>query len=191
RQGNRRSEPLGDRKVGDDWGDLRTTEHLNSWDEDAGSDPRDRNDPSQKRGLFDFILPAKPPRHSADRLADDIAAGWEENASTSAARADYASGYDDGYDRSSDRYDELDQGWEDFDREGAPPTDRAGERRTYGESLYGYDDEGPYPDELVYETGQVGEIGPDGVYEADYRVIEPPSKPLDEPLEDEREEYRD
>ena len=54
----------------------------------------------------------------------------------------------------------------------------------YRDGLYGEDDffeEGVYADE-----NRPGEMGPDGVYEADYRVITPPSQPLDD---DEDKDY--
>lgn len=124
---------------------------------------------------------------------------------------DYDSGYDlDGYGRSGNyadtglprgpahpRYDDLDQGWENFDHYDTPPlpSDLDERKRVYGDSLYGHDNregvyderaypeddfpEGPYPEDDFPEE-PLNEMGPDGVYEADYRVIVPPSKPLDD-----------
>ncbi|NJM96888.1 MAG: hypothetical protein HC800_06590 [Phormidesmis sp. RL_2_1] len=134
----------------------------------------------------------------------------ERGRSTAAyGRQDYGPDYDDpayGPDYGPEDYDssyndELDQGWENFDNyDDPPPPDNlaeekstAYEKRIYGdEGLY---DEGPYAgnaeQDEAYEDeayrddaydGEVplNEVGPDGVYEADYRVIIPPSKPLDE-----------
>lgn len=197
----------GDRKVGEDWGDLRGVNHLNSWDELE-------KEGAQQSGLFDFIKPGSNTRESASRIAGDIAAGWSNQPRTQAPNQQ-ASGYDDGYgypsgDRYSDRryagepsgyeptgYDELDQGWENFDHYDSPPPPRGDveEKRVYGDSLYGSDSreevyrEGPYPEEGFPEEGfpEEGfpnELGPDGVYEADYRVIVPPSKPLNDDDDD-------
>ncbi|MEL7352280.1 MAG: hypothetical protein AAFN38_12710 [Cyanobacteria bacterium J06560_5] len=215
-----------DRKIGDDWGDLRTVEHRNSW-EAAEEDHRR----GQKRGLFDF-LPGGAARDSANRLADDIAAGWQgyRSAQSPAGATGYeedsrysASGYQDsryedaeGYrnqeyaaryqnDRYGDgqygdqyggqygdsqyrdsQYSDLDEGWENFDNyDDPPPRDASGAvdgKRVYGDSLYGNEEdypEGPYPED-PYPEDPESEMGPEGVYEADYRVIEPPSKPLEE-----------
>jgi len=115
------------------------------------------------------------------------------------------------YDELDPSYDELDQGWENFDHYDSPPPPREGvaEKRVYGDSLYGSDSreevyregayprsdfsEGDFPEEVFPEEGfpeegfledPPNEMGPDGVYEADYRVIEPPSKPLDDDGDD-------
>jgi hypothetical protein len=183
------------RSGGDDWGDARTAEQRNRWDgEDdtsynrfasrSGSQPV-----GQKRGLFDFMR-AGSAQASPDRLADDIATGWNE------AVADNRPGYNsagygsedyrsDGY-RSdsyrSDGYalgdDDLDRGW---DSDGGafqgnrPMPPGSGAKRVYSDQggLYGSDPRNgpnvPYPED-----------DPGTVYEADYRVIVPPSRPLDD-----------
>ena len=162
-----------DRKVGDDWGELRTAEHRNSWDVDENSG-RDEG------GFFDFI------KGGASRSTP-------QNAPT----------YDPRY---ADN--DLDSGWENFEGQGgyqrdnypsAPVDDR--DRRVYSDGLYG--NEQPYADvnmsagpeegpveryeadyQESYEEGfeESYEEGfeENGVYDADYRVIVPPSKPLDD-----------
>lgn len=184
------------KQVGDNWGDLRTAEQLNSWEAIGESARTSNQEAGKKSGFFDSIATGiglgsgSPP--AADRIADDIAAGWDE----SSPRPDgYGSdGYSaDDYNSESykDRYgDELDRGWENFDSyEGTSSVDGSQARpqkRVYNDGLY--DDEGPYLD-----ADSAEEIGPDGVYEADYRVIEPPSKSLDdtslERSEDENDYY--
>jgi len=173
----KREDPLENKKVGDNWGDLRTAEQLNSWEAIGESARGSSQETGKKSGFFDSIatgigLGSGSPQ-AAGQMADDIAAGWDENS----PRPDgyISDGYEsEGYD---DRYgDELDRGWESFDGyEGAQSTEGSQgqpQKRVYN-GLYG--DEEPYLD-----TDSPEETGPDGVYEADYRVIEPPSKPLDD-----------
>ncbi len=245
RKDKKRQEDTVNRKIGDDWGDLRTPEHRNSWE----ISEEERRQLGQPRGLFDFMKPGSTARENAGRLASDIAAGWSgrKGAQTSPQpnAASYQEGYQDSYNsydqgdedsygrgpsyvdsrdgnypssgyqsgyqsegyRPAD-YDDLDQGWENFDDYVEPPTNNVEtERRVYGDSLYGEDSrdggygedtyreagyregdykEGDYREERFPEDGP-NEIGPDGVYEADYRVIVPPSKPLD----DESRDYDD
>ena len=179
----KKSPPHGDsgrrRSSGDDWGETRTAAQRDSWDEGGG--PAD----GEQRGLFDFIRPDSG-RGNAAQLTDEIAEGWDE----SAARYEYPAAYpanDDG--RYEPGYDDgLDRGWERGRYDEAPPNP-AYERRVYQDGLYGENDlegsdffeEGVYSDE-----NRPGEIGPDGVYEADYRVITPPSQSLDD---DEDKDY--
>ena len=157
---------------GDDWGEVRTAAQRDSWDE--GGSPSD----GEQRGLFDFIRPDSS-RGNATQLTDDIAEGWDE----SAARYEYPAAYpaDDG--RYEPGYnDGLDRGWERGGYDEAPPNP-AYERRVYRDGLYGENDfgESDFFEEGVYsDENRPGEIGPDGVYEADYRVITPPSQPLDD-----------
>lgn len=164
-----------DRRPGDDWGDLRTTEQRNSWDVE-GRDALNLEEGA--KNLFNF---GRDVGANAGRLAEDIASGWTRSqgegrdgqggGTSQSANPDYSEGYaPEGY--AANRDNSLDQGWENFDDYSEPPYD-APVKRTYGESLYGEDsDESP------------SEMGPDGVYEADYRVIVPPSGPLVDPLVD-------
>ncbi len=171
-----RQGPVDERSVGDDWGELRTTEQINDWEAVA---------PSVVEEGFDNLLQlGKSAGTNVGRIADDIASGWNNQTSanrppTSQSEPDYpqseaypAEPYDD----------DLDRGWENFDDGYNNPAladaSASGRKQTYGDSLYGQE---PPPTDDEY----VDEIGPDGVYEADYRVIVPPSKPLDKPpLED-------
>lgn len=181
---SKREDPIEDKKVGDNWGDLRTAEQLNSWEAIGESARSPNQEAGKKSGFFDSIatgigLGSGTPQ-AAGQMADDIAAGWDANS----PRPDgYGSdGYIDGYDSDGhdDRYgDELDRGWENFDSyEGSPSVEgpqARPQKRVYNDGLYGDGAEGPY-----LEADSPEETGPDGVYEADYRVIEPPSKPLDD-----------
>lgn len=110
-------------------------------------------------------------------MAADIDSGWDDNYTPSQrpAQSQYSS--------YSDRYtdDDLDQGWDSTDNRPTgyiPPSypEAAYERKTYSDDLYGAE-EVSY-DDLV-EEGPEELIDSDGVYEADYRVIKPPSRPLD------------
>ncbi|MGD1897911.1 MAG: hypothetical protein ACFB16_13265 [Phormidesmis sp.] len=180
--------------IGDDWGQLRTTAQRNSWEVN-------KNDSSRleegAKSLFNF---GRNVGANAGRLAEDIASGWNNQGQSGQGqsvqgRSDerYVDRYESaGYESAGyESYvgdDSLDRGWENFDDYSDPPPDyrssdyQASDRRTYGDSLYGSTveggPEGPYP----YDDERLNELGPDGVYEADYRVIEPPSKPLTEPL---------
>ncbi len=165
-------------RSGDDWG-LRTAAQRDSWDTEGGEAAAGNG---QQRSLFDFMRPGRG-GDNTDQLTDDIAAGWDEAASRSQYPADGDSRYDTGYDNG------LDRGWERFDSydEAPPPVDPAYERRVYQDGLYGTDeffDEGAYSDQ-----NRPGETGPDGVYEADYRVIVPPSQPLDDDADESDEHY--
>ncbi len=185
---NQRKDSVEDKKIGDNWGDLRTAEQLNSWEAIGESNKGSGRDAGKKPGLFDSIatgigLGSGLPQ-SSGQMADDIAAGWDENsaqADRDGAHSYYSSdsyradgydleGYEEGYE------DDLDSGWENSDSYGSSPpamgSQERPQKRVYNDGLYG--DEGPYLDADSDE-----EIGSDGVYEADYRVIEPPSKPLD------------
>lgn len=171
----------------DDWGTPRTAEQRNSWDAEdegyvAGSAATSANQASnqasgQKRGMFDFIRGGSA-RESPDRLADDIATGWDSAAGSSAASS--AEGYGD---RRPNYDEELDQGWESFDHydnyDNPPP---GYTRRVYSDGLYGADGDTAdhFEDSQRESDSEPDQIGPDGVYEADYRVIAPPTRSLDD-----------
>ena len=153
-------------RIGDDWGELNTARKRNSWDTENEGD-RDSGIAGAKQGFFDLIgMGGSPDRSSGrsggvgagDRDIDDLDSGWESY---------------EGYDNS------------------APPPAATG-KRVYSDGLYSedlgpngrYEDEG-YEDE-GYEGYEDEGYEDDSVYEADYRVIVPPSQPLD----DGEEEYR-
>ncbi len=151
---------------GDDWGELRTAEQRNSWEAEE-SNPS--NFEAGAKSLFDF---GRSVGANAGRIAEDIATGWntQSNGPQQDRRSsDRTGGYEQtGYEQTD--YDGLDEGWEGFDDYGAPPDDVA-RKRIYGDSLYGEesaDFDEPYADDRGLEN----------VYEAEYRVIEPPVKPL-------------
>ncbi len=177
RKSNPKNEPKDPPELGDNWGELRTAAQRNSWDDEFAAES------GQKQGLFDFI---------------------RVGAAGNSTRHEQPPAY---------RYngdDDLDRGWENFDNYDDLPPLNAGpsegryETRVYRDGLYSddpyedgsydgrayddepYDDQGPLPD-LDSDEQNLNKIGPDGVYEADYRVILPPARPLDsEDLEDER-----
>jgi hypothetical protein len=164
----RREAPVENVRIGDDWGEKRTAEHLNSWDSHSRHDQA----AGQNRGFFDFMGGSPPPKANDDRAYDP------------------RTGYD---------YDEdLDGGWDNFDGydNSSRPLDRSLDnpsdgrldgrgKRVYRDGLYGDDREEGYEEE-GYENKGYKEEGyeEDDVYEADYRVIVPPSKSLDNPEDD-------
>lgn len=185
----RKDEPdMSERPIGDDWGQRRTKEQINSWDTSVGEPSRLEEG---AKSLFNF---GRNVGANAGRLAEDIASGWNNQSSNNQSSGDRGDG------RYADaRYDERDQGWENFDDYSDPPREAYG-KRTYGDSLYdnddglddgyageGYVSEG-YADEHYGEDGYADDIGPEGVYDADYKVIVPPSKPLDDE-EDRPDDY--
>jgi len=169
-----------DRPIGDDWGQRRTKEQINDWDTSVGEPSR------LEEGAKSLFNLGRNVGANAGRLAEDIASGWNNPAADGRSDVRNDGPVDGRY--ADNRYDGLDQGWENFDDYVEPPLPREGagdgarertgegyEKRTYGDSLYGDADslDGDYPDEAYAD-----DIGPDGVYDADYKVIVPPSKPL-------------
>ncbi len=183
-------EPRENARIGDNWGEKRTAEHLNSWDIPSNGD-RDSGAAGQNRGFFDFIgIGSSPP--NTNRITDDIAAGWDENSEYAAPydrydddrSGDYRTGTGYGTDHGYDE--DLDSGWENFDdpsnhRTNAP-LDNQG-KRIYRDGLYDDGLDEGYRDES-YRSREEGYEDEDDVYEADYRVIVPPSKSLDDREED-------
>lgn len=172
------------RPIGDDWGERRTVEQINDWEAVKPSVVEEGID-----NLFRF---GKSAGTNVGRIADDIASGWnnqyQDHQSAEAPEPYPASYYAGPYE------DELDQGWENFD-DGYDDFGRTGSaqpssRRIYGDSLYESGEpilaEDDYLSEDDLDSGRAtDEVGPDGVYEADYKVISPPLKPLEE-IEDDR-----
>ncbi len=154
---SRQEDPVESRRIGDDWGELNTAKHRNTWDTEGEGD-RESGIAGAKQGFFDFIGIGNSPDRSSSRS---------------------------GTARASDRdIDDLDSGWENYEgyENSAPPSAAIG-KRVYSDGLYGDDigPNGPYEDEGYENEGYED----DSVYEADYRVIEPPSQSLD----DSEEEY--
>lgn len=150
------------RRIGDDWGELNTAKQRDSWDTESEGD-REPGIAGAKQGFFDFIGIGSPPGREPGRSTDRS------------------------YGRAGDRdINDLDSGWENFEgyENGAPPLDATG-KRVYSDGLYGDDVDDPnrrYEDEGYEDEGYED----DSVYEADYRVIVPPSQSL----EDGEEDYR-
>ncbi|MEM6448945.1 MAG: hypothetical protein AAF703_01390 [Cyanobacteria bacterium P01_D01_bin.105] len=204
-----------EKRIGDDWGELRTAEHINSWDTDevrraSGASAPGASAPEARRKFLDFIgIGASATTPAAGRgtqdsqvtrqLTDDIAAGWDETS------GDGGYSYENSPYESGTYEDSLDSGWEQGYAQGSAdygPTE--GQRRVYRDGIYSderYSDgrysngnysgseygddypEGPYEqtpyEQPPYET-EDSSPEEDGVYEADYRVIVPPFKPLEE-----------
>ena len=148
------------RPIGEDWGEARTAAQRNTWvgEDDGEYSDRPYDDPSYDERTYD------------DRYDNRYATSPGPYADTSSQSQSYPP-----YEAS---YDELDQGWEHFNDYDDPPPQRdrphsdsdadyRPEKRVYQDGLYGYDSE----EEGFRED----------VYDADYRVIVPPSKPLDAP----------
>ncbi|MEO0646852.1 MAG: hypothetical protein AAFZ17_11935 [Cyanobacteria bacterium J06650_10] len=196
---------VANRPVGEDWGELRTTEQRNSWNVDKETSI---NLEEGAKSLFRF---GRDVGANASRLAEDIAGGWNDRRSDERATGHNGRPYEQySADHYADSYSDaggLDQGWQSPDDYpdgsypdgGYPDGDRepsaydVADKRTYGDSLYGSssaDLDGAYPAD-DFDDG-LDDVGPDDVYEADYRVIEPPKKPLSE-IEptDADSEYRD
>ena len=194
---NRQPKPAVEKKIGDDWGELRTAEHINSWDTDEVRRASGAAETDGRRGLFDFIGvgaaingAASGPR-SADSLTEDIAAGWHEPDGSYAYEESAYTGV-------GPYRDDLDSGWEQgYGGEDTASSAGASQRKIYSDGIYSdgdYSDsgysEGPY-EEGPYEALSEEDVE-EGVYEADYRVIVPPSKPLDEvPLDQPTDEPND
>ena len=157
---SRQTDPVENRRVGDDWGEINTAKQRDSWDTESEGD-RESGIAGAKQGFFDFIGIGGSPGRSSGR---------------SSGRSRGAGG--------GDRdIDDLDSGWENVEgyENSAPsnsaPSDATG-KRVYSDGLYG-DDTGPdgrYGDDGYEDEGYED----DTVYEADYRVIVPPSQPLDD-----------
>lgn len=173
--------------IGDDWGNIRTASQRDDWDISE-----DNQSPVEK-GARNLFRIGRDVSTQAGQIAGDIASGWGSEPTsnpnnnpgydaTAPANRDYSAdpyyaddtyytgNRSDGYDATSP--DGLDQGWQEFDNYDDPPSPAAA-KRTYGDSLY---DDGLDGDDY---DDRPSEIGPDGVYDADFRVITPPSKPLD------------
>ena len=123
--------------------------------------------------------PANASDRDADQLATDISSGWRNERDE---RDDSMGQYSN---RQNSNYAEepLDRGWERADAGYEQPSYSRTEyeKKIYGDDLYGVEDTS-YEAEPV-EEGPEELLDADGVYEADYRVIVPPSRPLD-PEED-------
>ncbi len=157
-----RQDPLENTRTGDDWGERRSAEHLDSWD--VGSRAEQNSGAfGQKRGFFDFIGVGNPPPTNTGR-SDDGYDGYDE---------DLDSGWEnfEGYDNASPSYGRSD-GYPEDRLEG--PMDRPLDNRPL-------DNRGKriYRDGIYEDRRDEGYEDEDDVYEADYRVIVPPSKPLD------------
>lgn len=176
---DRKAEPdESEKPIGDDWGQRRTKAQINSWDTSVGEPSRLEEG---AKNLFKF---GRDVGANAGRLAEDIASGWNNPLADGGRDASTGGSGDDRY--ADARYDGIDRGWENFDDydgdgygdgySNEAPSREGFEKRTYGDSLYGNDDDldsRAYPDE-----GYSDDLAPDGVYDADYKVIVPPSKPL-------------
>lgn len=167
----RREAPVENVRIGDDWGEKKTAEHLNSWDSHSSRDQAS-GAAGQNRGFFDFIGVGSPPPKANDGRAYDPRTGYD---------------YDEDLDGGWDNFDGYDNNSRPLDRSLDNPSDSYSDgrledrgKRVYRDGLYGDDREEGYEEEGYEDKGYKDEgYEEDDVYEADYRVIVPPSKPLD------------
>ena len=184
-----------------DWESFKAPQQWNDWGERP--DPKTvasekSSQASQKTGFFGL----KRPPYSADASVSDIESGWEDYRETvppvrgGSAVDDnldeIVEGWDDEYggDPRNDYRRESRSRTQGPSREGYSGDDSSYDRQDYRENRY---DEPPsrpprndFSDDSVSDSifdsddDDLGpaQVGPDGVYEADYRVIIPPYQPL-------------
>jgi hypothetical protein len=158
-----------------DWESFKAPQQWDNWGERP--DPQTvasqkTSQATQSKGFFGF---KRPPNYSVDASVSEIESGWEDYpASPASAR---------GGSDVADSLDEISEGWDD---------EYGGEETPYEETEYQAVDSSTHrrddtvTEEIFKDDDNLGpaQVGPDGVYEADYRVIIPPYKPL----KDEKEE---
>ncbi|MEM1427206.1 MAG: hypothetical protein AAGF75_11715, partial [Cyanobacteria bacterium P01_H01_bin.130] len=185
----------------EDWGQRSPASQWQNW-EQAPQDASRASRESSRR------IPKRQQQAENQAAADfeDIAAGWDDRAANSPYRPAGASPVDDALDEIAEGWED----WEDPEearRDNAPESRPIYEVRRSPESVsksgtsYSYryrsaDDLRRQPSSAKVSASEpesvdanaeeeepgldVPEVGPDGVYDADYRVIIPPSRPLEE-----------
>lgn len=137
------------------WGQRSAPSRWSDWADASGTRPEDENlDRRQRRD-----------RDQAEAAIHDLDKGWDNSAQETVYVAPGGSDVD-------DALDEIEDGWEDWDSPDNPLADTAysqkyegSERDNRRDSIYAPPDDAN---------------GDDEVYDADYRVIIPPYRPLDE-----------
>ncbi|MEM9903755.1 MAG: hypothetical protein AAF921_01865 [Cyanobacteria bacterium P01_D01_bin.44] len=177
-----------------DWESFKAPERWDNWGEKP--DPRriaetkaEQARQPPKRG-FGF---KRKPAYSADASINELESGWD----------DYEPPPQTGGSPVNDSLDDISAGWDMSPDQSRPQDSRPQDYDRPATRVYDsgslYDAPGREADEVISEDifddsedifGEAtddlepAQVGPDGVYEADYRVIIPPYKPLDEEEED-------
>jgi hypothetical protein len=140
------------------WQQRTSPRQWNDWSEASGHNPMDAT--LNKRQRQD--------RQKAETTIQDLEKGWDDSAQDTVYVAPGGS-------QVQDALDEIEDGWEDWDTEENPLANTAyaqsydpQERATRRDSIYAPPDASDRPDEE------------ESVYDADYRVILPPYRPLAE-----------
>lgn len=155
------STPKGSAAADEDWQAWEQRPSPSQWDDwsqASGNDSVDENLSRRQR----------KERQRAESTVQDLEKGWDETARDTVYVAPGGSDV-------QDTLDEIADGWDDWDLEDESPADTAYARRYEGrdrearrDSIYGPPD----------DAGNRG--GDESVYDADYRVIIPPSRSLDD-----------
>ncbi|MEM9161616.1 MAG: LapA family protein [Cyanobacteria bacterium P01_F01_bin.4] len=169
-----------------DWESFKAPERWDNWGEKP--DPQriaeakaEQARQQPKRG-FGF---KRKPAYSADASVNELESGWD----------DYEQPPPTGGSPVEDNLDDISAGWDASPREGTPRSTSSDSATQVYDSGSLYDGPNREADEVISEDifddsedifGEAtddlepAQVGPDGVYEADYRVIIPPYKPLDD-----------
>ena len=174
-------------RAGEEWGERRTAVQRNSWDvgEDSSASRYDEpryDESAGQGGLFGLVKglgtglgigSALGTSRDAAQINEEIESGWQEPATYDAR---YAREGDGGFVDEHPDDERLDRGWERFD-DSRDDYQQNYQRKVYGDDLYGVEE--PAYDREPFDE-ETEELDSDHVYEADYRVIVPPSRSLEE-----------
>lgn len=163
------------------WGERTPASQWEDWTQASRPTPSDKRFPERQQ----------QDRETAQDSIEDMSVGWHASAQDTVYVAPGGSDV-------QDALDDIADGWDDWDTDQDPPVETAYSYRYDGaeaaarvDSIYGpSDDLPPNPDTKVPATENfsspqsvddpdAGENG-DSVYDADYRVIIPPHRPLEE-----------
>jgi hypothetical protein len=157
------------------WGQRNSPNKWEDWSQATGNDPINENLSRQQR----------QDREKAEATIHDLDKGWDESAQETVYVAPGGSDVE-------DALDDIVDGWEDWDSPDNPLTDTAYaqryegvERKARRDAIYAppdeADDEYEEWENLSDQSeSDDAENGDSSVYDADYRVIIPPYRPLDE-----------
>ncbi|MEM8809817.1 MAG: hypothetical protein AAGF01_27675 [Cyanobacteria bacterium P01_G01_bin.38] len=172
-----------------DWESFKAPERWDNWGEkpDPQRIAETKAEQAHRPPKRNFGFKRKP-AYSADASVDELESGWD----------DYEPPPQTGGSPVNDSLDDISAGW-DKSPDASPTQDYERPATRVYDSGSLYDAPGREADEVISEDifddsedifGEAtddlepAQVGPDGVYEADYRVIIPPYKPLDEEEED-------
>ncbi|MDB9528362.1 hypothetical protein PN498_20390 [Oscillatoria sp. CS-180] len=163
-QGNRETPPpVNNVAAAEDWQAWEQRPSPNQWEDwsqASSNDPTDENLSRRQR----------KERQRADATLQDLEKGWDDSAQDTVYVAPGGS-------QVQDTLDDITEGWDDWDLEDDPPASTAyaqryegGEKEVRKDTIYGPPD----------DAGSDPEASDESVYDADYRVIIPPHRPLNE-----------